>query len=75
MSVQTQTRKISDRLGSYGLHSVLGGGVAVNSALWWKPHPNDWDRNFPDGWKSSDMADSTVKTFLRIPGVRMCTEI
>ncbi|OAG04148.1 cellobiose dehydrogenase [Paraphaeosphaeria sporulosa] len=47
---------------------VLGGGVAVNSALWWKPHPADWDRNFPDGWKSTDMAKSTEKVFQRIPG-------
>ncbi|KAK3209194.1 hypothetical protein GRF29_69g1056792 [Pseudopithomyces chartarum] len=48
---------------------VLGGGQAVNSALWWKPHPGDWDRNFPDGWKSTDMATSTDKVFQRIPGL------
>ncbi|KAF1965471.1 FAD/NAD(P)-binding domain-containing protein [Bimuria novae-zelandiae CBS 107.79] len=47
---------------------VLGGGIAVNSALWWKPHPGDWDRNFPDGWKSTDMAKPTDKVFQRIPG-------
>ncbi|KAJ4360241.1 uncharacterized protein N0V89_000801 [Didymosphaeria variabile] len=47
---------------------VLGGGVAVNSALWWKPHPGDWDRNFPDSWKATDMAKSTDKVFQRIPG-------
>jgi cellobiose dehydrogenase (acceptor) len=54
---------------SYEAYSVLGGGIAVNSALWWKPHPGDWDRNFPDGWKSTDMAKSTDKVFQRIPGV------
>ncbi|KAJ4291666.1 hypothetical protein N0V90_009561 [Kalmusia sp. IMI 367209] len=47
---------------------VLGGGVAVNSALWWKPHPDDWNRNFPDGWKNTDMQKSTDKVFQRIPG-------
>ncbi|KAH8708361.1 hypothetical protein GQ44DRAFT_816105 [Phaeosphaeriaceae sp. PMI808] len=41
---------------------VLGGGQAVNSALWWKPHPSDWDVNFPAGWKSSDMQKSVDKT-------------
>lgn len=49
---------------------MLGGGQAVNSALWWKPHPGDWDRNFPDGWKAADMAAYTDKVFDRIPGVR-----
>ncbi|KAF2651401.1 GMC oxidoreductase [Lophiostoma macrostomum CBS 122681] len=47
---------------------VLGGGQAVNSALWWKPHPRDWDLNFPAGWKSTDMAKDTDKVFQRIPG-------
>ncbi|KAF2728141.1 cellobiose dehydrogenase [Polyplosphaeria fusca] len=47
---------------------VLGGGTAVNSALYWKPHPQDWDYNFPTGWKSSDMANATAKVFSRIPG-------
>jgi hypothetical protein len=60
---------ISSALVSDKAISVLGGGVAVNSALWWKPHPGDWDRNFPDGWKSTDMAKSTDKVFQRIPGV------
>ena len=48
---------------------VLGGGIAVNSALWWKPNPRDWDFNFPEGWKNSDMAKATAKVFSRIPGV------
>ncbi|KAF2463115.1 FAD/NAD(P)-binding domain-containing protein [Lindgomyces ingoldianus] len=47
---------------------VLGGGIAVNSALWWKPHPRDWDINFPTGWKNSDMQNDTDKVFQRIPG-------
>lgn len=47
---------------------VLGGGTAVNSGLWWKPHPDDWDVNFPAGWKNADMASSTDKLFSRIPG-------
>jgi len=49
--------------------SVLGGGVAVNSALWWKPHPDDFDRNFPPGWKNSDMTKHIDTVWQRIPGV------
>ncbi|KAF2496966.1 cellobiose dehydrogenase [Lophium mytilinum] len=47
---------------------VLGGGTAVNAALWWKPNPVDWDYNFPAGWKSSDMSAATSRVFSRIPG-------
>ncbi|AEO64604.1 06cbdded-7847-4769-a7b4-f9d23bb02f56 [Thermothielavioides terrestris] len=47
---------------------VLGGGTAVNAGLWWKPNPLDWDENFPDGWKSTDLADATSRVFSRIPG-------
>lgn len=47
---------------------VLGGGTAVNAALWWKPVPVDWDVNFPTGWKSADMKAATDAVFKRIPG-------
>ncbi|KFZ10486.1 hypothetical protein V502_08083 [Pseudogymnoascus sp. VKM F-4520 (FW-2644)] len=47
---------------------VLGGGTAVNAALWWKPNPIDWDYNFPTGWKSKDMVAATNRVFSRIPG-------
>ncbi|KAH7067379.1 cellobiose dehydrogenase [Paraphoma chrysanthemicola] len=47
---------------------VLGGGIAVNSALWWKPHPSDWDANFPAGWKTIDMQRHVDKVWERIPG-------
>ncbi len=47
---------------------VLGGGTAVNSGLWWKPHPADWDTNFPDGWQNKDVAAATDRLFARIPG-------
>ncbi|KAF2744904.1 hypothetical protein M011DRAFT_428071 [Sporormia fimetaria CBS 119925] len=47
---------------------VLGGGAAVNAALWWKPVPVDWDVNFPSGWKSADMKAPTERAFKRIPG-------
>ncbi|KAI5868206.1 putative cellobiose dehydrogenase [Durotheca rogersii] len=47
---------------------VLGGGVAVNSGLWWKPHPEDWDRSWPAGWHSADLAAATERVFKRIPG-------
>ena len=46
---------------------VLGGGTAVNAALWWNPVPKDWDYNFPAGWKSADMAVSSKKMFARNP--------
>ncbi|KAL2258798.1 hypothetical protein VTK26DRAFT_7745 [Humicola hyalothermophila] len=47
---------------------VLGGGTAVNAGLWWKPISKDWDENFPDGWKSDDLAAATERVFDRIPG-------
>jgi len=47
---------------------VLGGGVAVNAGLWWKPPAADWDENFPAGWKSTDVAGAVKKAFTRIPG-------
>ncbi|KXX80350.1 Cellobiose dehydrogenase [Madurella mycetomatis] len=47
---------------------VLGGGTAVNAGLWWKPSPKDWDYNFPEGWKASDLAAATERVFERIPG-------
>ncbi|KAF2276470.1 cellobiose dehydrogenase-like protein [Westerdykella ornata] len=47
---------------------VLGGGSAVNAALWWKPVPVDWDYNFPAGWKSKDVKPAIDRVFKRIPG-------
>lgn len=47
---------------------VLGGGVAVNSGLWWKPHPDDWDHSWPEGWRSTDVVDASERLFERIPG-------
>jgi len=47
---------------------MLGGGTAVNAGLWWRPHPADWDVNFPEGWRSGDVAAATEKVFSRIPG-------
>ncbi|EAQ87023.1 hypothetical protein CHGG_08276 [Chaetomium globosum CBS 148.51] len=47
---------------------MLGGGTAVNAGLWWKPHPDDWDVNFPEGWHSEDVAAATERVFSRIPG-------
>jgi len=53
---------------------VLGGGTAVNAGLWWKPHPQDWNSNFPEGWKYNDMANATATVFERIPGVGLLNE-
>ncbi len=47
---------------------VLGGGAAINSALYWKPHPDDWNMSFPPGWKDADMQASVDKVFAMIPG-------
>jgi cellobiose dehydrogenase (acceptor) len=47
---------------------VLGGGAAVNAALWWKPVDVDFDYNFPSGWKSSDIKGAVDRVFKRIPG-------
>lgn len=47
---------------------VLGGGTAVNAGLWWKPHSQDWDYNFPTGWKSTDVSAATNRVFSKIPG-------
>jgi cellobiose dehydrogenase (acceptor) len=50
---------------------VLGGGAAVNSGLYWKPHPDDWNVSFPAGWKDPDMQESVNKVFTRIPGTTL----
>lgn len=47
---------------------VLGGGAAVNAALWWKPVPVDFDYNFPTGWKGKDIQPAVERVFKRIPG-------
>lgn len=46
---------------------VLGGGMAINSALWWKSPDIDWDFNYPDGWKAADMAAAVDRVFSRMP--------
>jgi cellobiose dehydrogenase (acceptor) len=46
---------------------VLGGGTAINAGLWWRANPEDFDYNFPDGWKSSNMEAAVARTFERIP--------
>ncbi|SPO04774.1 probable cellobiose dehydrogenase [Cephalotrichum gorgonifer] len=47
---------------------LLGGGTAVNAGLWWKPYSQDWDYNFPNGWKASDVKGATDRVFSKIPG-------
>jgi cellobiose dehydrogenase (acceptor) len=47
---------------------VLGGGTAVNAALWWKPNSIDWDHSFPNGWKASEMSAAVGRAFQRIVG-------
>lgn len=50
---------------------ILGGGTAVNAGLWWKPYSEDWDYNFPNGWKAGDMVGATERVFERIPGTEV----
>ncbi|KAF2269322.1 cellobiose dehydrogenase-like protein [Lojkania enalia] len=50
---------------------VLGGGAAVNAALWWNPTPHDWDYSWPTGWRAADMKAATDRTFKRIPGTQV----
>ncbi|KAK4222215.1 cellobiose dehydrogenase [Podospora fimiseda] len=47
---------------------VLGGGTAVNSGLWWKPHPEDFDSWKLEGFSFKDLAPATERVFSRIPG-------
>ncbi|KAF2734650.1 hypothetical protein EJ04DRAFT_512353 [Polyplosphaeria fusca] len=47
---------------------VLGGGAAVNAALWWKGVDKDWDTNFPSGWKAADIKAASDNVFKRVPG-------
>lgn len=46
---------------------VLGGGTAVNAGLWWRANPEDFDYNFPTGWKASDVEPAIGRVFDRIP--------
>jgi cellobiose dehydrogenase (acceptor) len=46
---------------------VLGGGTAINAGLWWKANPEDFNYNFPEGWKAADMEAAINRTFERIP--------
>ena len=47
---------------------LLGGGTAINAGMWWRPKAEDWNYNFPNGWKASDMAAAEERVFSRIPG-------
>ncbi|EPS40417.1 hypothetical protein H072_5775 [Dactylellina haptotyla CBS 200.50] len=47
---------------------ILGGGTAINSGLFWKPQPYDYDNtDWPVGWKYNDMTPYVNKVFSRIP--------
>ncbi|KAK5683121.1 hypothetical protein LTS10_004652 [Elasticomyces elasticus] len=41
--------------------------MAVNAGLWWRANPADFDYNFPEGWKASDMEPAISRVFDRIP--------
>ena len=42
---------------------ILGGGTAINAGLWWRANPEDWDYNFPEGWKGEDMEGAVGRVF------------
>lgn len=46
---------------------ILGGGTAINAGLFFKPDPEDWNVNYPAGWKSQDMAAATERAFSKVP--------
>ena len=46
---------------------VLGGSTAVNAGLWWRANPEDFDYNFPAGWKAADVEPAVARVFNRIP--------
>lgn len=60
----------TDVVGPLTAGCVLGGGMAVNAALWWRPPAAEWDENFGGvpGWSSADMAAPVERVFSRIPG-------
>lgn len=58
---------VCDDLNGNTAGCVLGGGMAVNSALFWRPPTVDFDFNFPDGWKGSEMQDAINRVFARMP--------
>lgn len=49
---------------------LLGGGMTINAALWWRPPAVEWDENYAGvpGWSSADMAAPVERVFSRIPG-------
>jgi len=55
------------------LGCLLGGGAEIGPALWWKPHPLDWE-SFPSGWKANDMAAATNRAFQRIPAATITSK-
>ncbi|KAK4609460.1 Cellobiose dehydrogenase [Fulvia fulva] len=44
----------AEKLNSYGA-CTIGGCTAINAGLWFQPPATDFDRYFPDSWKSEDM--------------------
>ena len=52
---------------------VLGGGTAINAGLWWRANPEDFDYNFPAGWKAADMEPAIARVFER--NVRILLDI
>lgn len=63
----------SDVAGPLVAGCLLGGGMAVNAALWWRPPAADWDDNFAagagavPGWSGAEMQAAADAVFARIP--------
>lgn len=60
----------TDVVGPLVAGCLLGGGMTVNAALWWRPPAAEWDENYSTvpGWSSADMAEPVERVFSRIPG-------
>ncbi|KAK5694690.1 hypothetical protein LTR97_009280 [Elasticomyces elasticus] len=50
-----------------GLDNEIWANSTVNAGLWWRANPADFDYNFPEGWKASDMEPAISRVFDRIP--------
>ncbi|EME38889.1 hypothetical protein DOTSEDRAFT_75559 [Dothistroma septosporum NZE10] len=50
----------AEKLNGYGA-CTIGGNTAINAGLWFQPPATDFDRYFPDSWKSKDMQGAIEK--------------
>ena len=39
----------------------------MNAGLWWRANPEDFNYNFPAGWKAANVEPAIARVFNRIP--------